>query len=195
LHTFGINVVSFGIIMISHLNFKVMKKIAGIILFFAAVILISCEGPMGPPGQDGDSLIGTIFEKEGDFRASNNYELFFDFPQNFEIYETDVVLVYILWEVANVNGNNTDVWRLMPQTVILDDGVLQYNFDYTVADVKIFLEGTTDFSQLLPAETDNQVFRIAVLPADFVASKKSAEINDLSILMNSSDLKFNVVGK
>ena len=27
-----------------------------------------------------------------------------DFPQNFEIFETDVVLVYILWEVVNVNG-------------------------------------------------------------------------------------------
>jgi hypothetical protein len=172
-----------------------MKKISSIILLFASVFILSCEGPMGPPGQDGDSLIGTIFEMEGDFKASNNYELFFDFPQNFEIYETDVVLVYILWEVATVNGKKTDVWRLLPQTVILDDGVLQYNFDYTVNDVKIFLEGNTNFNNLLPAETQDQVFRIAVLPADFVAAKKSAEINDLSILLDSPEVKFNLIGK
>jgi hypothetical protein len=172
-----------------------MKKISAIIILLTSVLILSCEGPVGPPGQDGNSLIGSIFEMKGDFKASNNYELFFDFPQNLEIFETDVVLVYILWEVATVNGIQTDVWRLLPQTIILDDGILQYNFDYTVNDVRIFLEGTTNFSNLLPAETNNQIFRIAVLPADFVASKKSTEISDLSILMNSPELKFNVIEK
>lgn len=180
-----------------------MKKISSIILLFASVFILSCEGPMGPPGEDGDALISTIFEMEGDFNASNNYELFFDFPQNFEIYNTDVVLVYILWDVVNVNGKNTDVWRLMPQTIVLKDiypnytetDVLQYNFDYTVNDVRVFLETTMNYDDLLPAETQDQVFRIAVVPADFIATKKSSEISDLSILMNSPELKFNVVGK
>ena len=172
-----------------------MKKFTVIILLFATVFILSCEGPMGPPGEDGTSLLGTIFELEGDFKASNNYELYFDFPQSFKIYDTDVVLVYILWDVVNVNGKNTDVWRLLPQTIVLDEGVIQYNFDYTVNDVKIFLETTIPLNKLLPAETQDQVFRIAVLPADFIATKKSAEISDLSILLNSPDLKFNVVGK
>lgn len=172
-----------------------MKTITTFLLLFTAILISSCEGPMGPPGQDGDALIGTIFEMQGDFKASNNYELYFTFPNNFEIYDTDVVLVYILWETTNVNGAQTDVWRLLPQTVILNDGILQYNFDYTVADVKVFLEGTTDFNKLLPAETNDQVFRIAVMPADFIASKKSVEISDLSILMNSPELQFNVIEK
>lgn len=170
-----------------------MKKFASFILLIAVFTVISCEGPMGPPGvpgEDGTSLLGTVFEMQGDFKPSNNYELYFDFPQNFEIYETDVVLVYILWEVANVNGKQTDVWRLLPQTVLLNDGVLQYNFDYTVVDVKIFLEGTTDFNNLLPAETNNQIFRIAVLPADFMA-KKSVNINDYNSLKSLPGLKLN----
>jgi hypothetical protein len=158
---------------------------------------------MGPPGEDGTSLLGTVFEMEGDFIPSNNYELFFDFPQTFEIYDTDVVLVYILWDVVTLNGKQIDVWRLMPQTIMLkkvypnytETDILQYNFDYTINDVRIFLETTMPMSELLPAETQDQVFRIAVLPADFVAGKKSFEINDLSILMNSTELKFNVVGK
>lgn len=168
-----------------------MKKLTNFLLLLAGITFFSCEGPMGPPGLDGTSLLGTVFEMQGDFKASNNYELYFDFPQNFEIYETDVVLVYILWEVANVNGKQTDVWRLMPQTVVLDDGVLQYNFDYTVDDVKIFLEGTTDFNYLLPAETDDQVFRIAVLPADFMA-QKSVDIKDFNSLKNLPGLKLDI---
>jgi len=172
-----------------------MKKVKVIIMLFASVFILSCEGPMGPPGEDGTSLLGTVFEMEGDFKASNNYELFFDFPQNFEIYETDVVLVYILWEVTTVNGKKTDVWRLMPQTRFVDDGVIQYNFDYTVNDVRVFLETTFSYEDLLPAETQDQVFRIAVLPADFVASKKSAEISDLNIILNSPEVKFNLIGK
>jgi hypothetical protein len=175
-----------------------MKKITIIIMLFSSVFILSCEGPMGPPGmpgEDGTSLLGTVFELEGDFQPSNNYELFFDFPNNFEIYDTDVVLVYILWDVVNVNGKNTDVWRLLPQTIVLDEGVIQYNFDYTVNDVRIFLEATIPFSELLPAETQDQVFRIAVLPADFVASKKAAEIMDLGILMNSPEVKFSLIGK
>lgn len=181
-----------------------MKTMKTFVLLLASLFIVSsCEGPMGPPGQDGDALIGTIFEMEGDFNASNKYELYFDFPQNFEIYNTDVVLVYILWDVVNLNGKNTDVWRLMPQTIVLKDispnytetDVLQYNFDYTVNDVRIFLETTMNFNDLLPAETQDQVFRIAVLPADFIAGKKSAEISDLSLLMNSRELKFNVIEK
>ena len=173
-----------------------MKTITTFLLLFTAIIISSCEGPVGPPGvpgEDGDALIGTVFEMEGDFRASNNYELFFNFPNNFEIYDTDVVLVYILWETTN--GNQTDVWRLIPQTRFIDDGVIQYNFDYTVSDVRIFLETTFDYADLLPAETDNQIFRIAVLPADFIASKKSIEINDLDVLLNSPELKFNIIEK
>lgn len=175
-----------------------MKKLTTMILLFSSVLLLSCEGPMGPPGidgKDGTDLLGTVFELEGDFKPSNNYELFFDFPGNFKIYNTDVVLVYILWDVVNVNGKNTDVWRLIPQTIVLDEGVIQYNFDYTVNDVRIFLEATIPFSELLPAETQDQVFRIAVLPADFIASKKAAEIKDLGILMNSPEVKFTLIGK
>ena len=172
-----------------------MKKITVIIMLFVSVFVLSCEGPMGPPGEDGTSLIGTVFEMEGDFTPSNNYKLYFDFPLSFEIYDTDVVLVYILWDVVTVNGKQTDVWRLLPQTIVLNAGVIQYNFDYTVNDVKIFLKTTIPVNNLLPAETQDQVFRIAVLPADFVAGKKSSEIIDLGILMNSPELKFNVVEK
>ena len=161
-----------------------MKALTKFILILATAVLISCEGPMGPPGEDG--LLGTVFEIKGDFKPQNDYSILFDFPNDFKVYDGDVVLVYILWEVSN----GTDIWRLLPQTVVLNDGVLQYNFDYTLFDVKIFLEGTTDFNNLLPAETNNQIFRIAVLPADLVA-KKSVDINDFNSILSLPGLKIN----
>lgn len=171
-----------------------MKTIKTLTLLLASFFIISsCEGPMGPPGQDGDALIGSIFEMEGDFNASNEYQLFFDFPQNFEIYDTDVVLVYILWDVVNVNGVNTDVWRALPQTLVFDQGILQYNFDYTVNDVRIFLETTMSPAELLPAETQDQIFRIAVLPADFVSMKSKSELNDINLLLNAPEININLV--
>lgn len=172
-----------------------MKKITTILLILSAVIIISCEGPMGPPGlqgQDGNALIGTIFEIEGDFTPQNDYRLVFDFPNDFVIYNTDVVLVYILWEQTD----NLDVWRLLPQTVVLKDeygtDVLQYNFDYTVVDVQVFLEGTIDFNTLLPEEWKDQIFRIAVLPADFMA-KKSFDMSDFNSILKAPELKLNTI--
>lgn len=175
-----------------------MKKLVSILLIFAAVVITSCEGPMGPPGLDGDTFIGSVFEIEDDFTPSNDFRLYFDFPNNFMVYDTDVVLVYMLWEQTD----GLDVWRLMPQTVVLktiypdrsETDVLQYNFDYTINDVQIFLEGTVDFNTLLPAEANNQVFRIVVLPADFAAKNKS-NFNDLNLLLDSPSLKIDSIEK
>jgi len=168
-----------------------MKKITSTLLILAAIIIISCEGPVGPPGipgEDGGLFLGSIFEIEGDFDAANDYKLYFEFPSDFEIFNTDVVLVYILWE----EFDGLDVWRLLPQTVVLPEGVIQYNFDYTVADVQVFMEGTIPPQDWLSAETDNQIFRIAVLPADF-AAKKTVDINDFNSIINSPELKLNTI--
>ncbi len=175
-----------------------MKTLVATLLLFTAIIITSCEGPIGPPGipgEDGaDGLIGSVFEIEGDFTPQNGYKIFYQFPNNFEIYDGDIVLVYILWEQASTNNGPVDVWRLLPQTVALDDGILQYNFDYTLADVQVFLEGTTDFSNLLPAETNDQIFRIAVIPAAF-AKSKSIDFSDFNAVMKSMNFNSNLIDK
>ncbi len=181
-----------------------MKTITGLLLFLAIIISTSCEGPIGPTGPQGpqgpkgdngyDAEMGTIVEVYGDFTPQNDYTLYYAFDDyDITVYNGDVVLVYILWEQVEANdGGLIDVWRLLPQTVVTDDGVVQYNFDFTTADVQIYLEGTV--SEYLPAETDDQVFRIAVLPA-ILAEDKSIDISNFDAVLKSININSNSIEK
>lgn len=177
-----------------------LKKTMTILLLAIATFISSCEGPMGPPGPpglDGDTFLGTVFEIQGDFTPENDYSLLFEFPNDFTVYDSDVVLVYILWEVTN---DGLDIWRLLPQTVVLKDGqtgetdVLQYNFDYTLFDVQVFLEGTFDLAYLYEDEWKNQVFRIAVLPAEF-AHKEGVDIMEFGSILKSPEISLKMMDK
>lgn len=165
-------------------NYNIMKKLNLFLGALITVFFISCEGPQGPPGfdgfdgvdgldgADGINILGQVVDIEGTFTLDNDYSIFYEFPQSIEVFETDVVLVYMLWDVTeDSNGELVDIWRLMPQTRILDQGLLQYNFDYTFFDVNIFLESDFDLSTLQAGDTDNQVFRIAILPAESTTGK------------------------
>ena len=169
-----------------------MKTITKILLIISVALFSACEGPMGPPGfdgedgEDGTSLLGTIFQTTVDFTPENNYRILFEYPDNFERYTSDVVMVYILWEQVNTDNGVLDVWRALPQTIFLQEGVIQYNFDYTVENVAIFIEETV--GSLIPAETENQTFRIAVIPAAEY-EEKSIELENFNSVLKS--LKIN----
>ncbi|MGI9550027.1 MAG: collagen-like protein [Aurantibacter sp.] len=170
-----------------------MKKAT---LLFGAVmtlLFISCEGPVGPPGFDGfdgldgqdgaDAPLSQVIDVEGDFTAENEYSILFDFPQTVEVFETDVVLVYLLWDqTEDSNGEAVDIWRLMPQTRILDQGLLQYNFDHTFLDVSMFLEADFDLGTLQSGDTDAQVFRIAILPAEMATGSRMDKSNIANVM-------------
>ena len=171
-----------------------MKNIAITLVSILALVNLGCEGPAGPPGfdgrdgqdgQDGVNILGTVLEIEGDFTPENDYSIFYQFPQTVEVFESDVVLVYLLWDqTEDGNGDPVDIWRLLPQTRILQQGLLQYNFDYTFFDVSMFLEADFDLGTLQPGDTDNQVFRIAILPADFAQGSK-LNLQDIHAVMSS----------
>ena len=148
-----------------------MKKFSLVFGAFLTLFLISCEGPIGPPGfdgfdgrdglngEDGVNILGAVIDIEGTFSADMDYTIGYEFPNTIEVFETDVVLVYLLWgQTEDGNGELVDIWRLMPQTRILDQGLLQYNFDHTFFDVTMFLEADFDLATLPAGDTDNQVF-------------------------------------
>jgi hypothetical protein len=180
-----------------------MKNITLVFSALLSLIILSCEGPVGPPGPpgfdgvdgvDGVNILGQVLEIEGTFDAGNDYSIFYEFPTTVEVFESDVVLVYLLWDVdVDGNGEPLDIWRLLPQTRILNQGLLQYNYDFTFLDVLLFLESDFDLGTLSPGDTDNQVFRIAIVPAEFAQSSKmdTSNIEEVMSSLNVREIDIN----
>lgn len=159
-----------------------MKTIIRVLVLFTVVLFSSCSDE-GDVNNNYD-LLGTVFETTGSFSASNAYKLYFQFPNDVVVYDGDVVMVYILWGQTDTNE---DIWRPLPQSVFLIDGSFQYNFDYTLNDVQIYLEANFDKGTLEPGDLENQTFRIAVIPAELYQNK-SVDIQDFNSVMQISRL-------
>ncbi len=144
-----------------------MKKLFAL-LFVSSLLFVSCvsepgpPGPPGPSGEDGINILGQVFEAEVDFLAVNGFEELIPFPSNIEVFDTDVVVAYILTDVVD----GLDVWEPLPQTLFFGSEILLYGFNYTVGDILFFLDGTVNFNNLSDDFTQNIIFRVAILPAD-----------------------------
>ena len=167
-----------------------MKKIST--LLFSILLLVACGGdigPQGPQGQPGVNILGSVFEATVNFTPQNNYSAFIEYPQEIEVFESDVVLVYLLETTISDSTGPIDVWSLLPRTFYLQDGsALSYNFSHTFFDVELFLDGNTNFSTLGTEFTLDQTFRIAVLPADF-AQNPNIDISDIEQVIQSLEVK------
>lgn len=148
-----------------------------ILLFFAitaAIFITSCEGDPGPPGPQGEpgiNILGQVFEVNVDLNANTNFEQLVSIPSNIEVFESDVILVY--WLEAVDNG--LDIWSQLPQTIYLSDGSFQYTFNHTFADVLLFLQGDIDLNSLGSEFTNDQIFRIAIVPSEFATDELSMD--------------------
>ncbi|MDX5583693.1 MAG: collagen-like protein [Aureibaculum sp.] len=164
-----------------------MKKLS-LFLLCSVVMFMSCEGPQGPPGFDGfdgaNGLIGTIFEVEATF-APDGYEYLVDIPVEIEVFDTDIVMAYVLSGV----DNDLDIWEPLPQTLFFGNEILLYGYDHTLADVRFFLDGTIDLNSLEALYTDNIVFRVAVIPAAFAESIDVLNINEVMDAMQLKSVK------
>jgi len=167
-----------------------MKKLLLLLVLSTTVILTSCEGPQGPQGPPGGSELGQVFETTIDFTNNNNFSKLITFPSDIVVYESDVVLVYLLEEVTN---GNIDVWSQLPQTYFLDQGTLLYSFDHTFLDVKIFLDANFNLNSLGSVFTDDLIFRIAILPAEYANTDLSMDelMNNINIETSDIELLLN----
>jgi len=167
-----------------------MKKIGSYIVVILSLITIACEGPQGPPGFDGeDGIDGSIFEAEAfeinvDMTLNsdaNTYEyLASNYSNGITVLESDVVLIYRLEEV----DNGVDIWRQLPQPILTENGTTFYNFDFTAGDYSIYLEPEFDANLASVDLTDNQWFRIVIVPAQILNSNNLDKTNLSSLLEN-----------
>lgn len=153
-----------------------MKNLLLLIVLATSTVFVSCEGDPGPPGEPGINILGQVFEVSVDFTQGNDYRQLINIPSNIEVFESDTILVYWLEDVVADGGSTIDVWSPLPQTIYLNGGgSFQYTFNHTFIDVLLFLQGDVDLATLGNGFTSDQIFRIAIVPAEFGDANISME--------------------
>jgi hypothetical protein len=158
------------------------KKITLLFAFIGMMSVQSCTvNEVNPEPVVDNDTISEVIEVTTSFNAGNNYSGLIKF--NPPIYNSDMVLVYHLYDVVD----GADVWRQMPQTYYLTaGGELDYNFDFTKFDVRIFLDANFNLNTLSYTWTQNQTFRIVIVPADFSnRMSKSVDFKDYKAVINA----------
>ncbi len=167
-----------------------MKKILTLFAVVGLFVFTGCEGPEGPPGQDGYNGVGTVYENIApnyyNFTTNNNYTVRFTFPTS--IFDSDVVLVY---RFDGTDNGGRPVWQFLPETYFFDNGTRDFSLKYvfTYDYVEIYLNGNNP-ATIPAAYRTNQIFRIVVVPADFVAKVNKSSYLDV---VNKLNLKENQI--
>lgn len=156
-----------------------MKRI--LTFFTLALLLTNCTRDEVVQVIENDNFFEAESFEVGpfDFNENNGYENIFNFPSNVFIDDGDLLLVYLLW------SENPDTWRLLPQTIYTDNGEFQYNFQDNFDNVSIFMDAPTgfDLSTLSSADTQDQFFRVVILPIESVNSN-NIDVNNLNEVMS-----------
>lgn len=178
-----------------------MKKLLHYAFFLTLALGVACEGPEGPPGPEGepgppgtpgatgpageDAQRASVLDLSG-WNFEPDEEGFYILGIAFEDYgmvvaPEDVVVVY---RMAYFDEEiEAPVWIPLPQIIIREEGIIQYNFIHTDIDLAIFIESQFSLAEF-PGITTNQVFRIVALPGEAVAGArlKTVQPRDLSTL-------------
>jgi hypothetical protein len=151
------------------------------------------EGPQGPPGKDGEEAY--TFEYTVSFGAPD-YNVLIAHPESFDMLNSDMALVYFLWGQEDVDGETLDIWRALPQTLFIDQGFVQYNYDFTTRDVSLFLDADFDRSTLGSEYLDDWIVRIVVIPAQFANNgRMSLDLRDYNAVREYFNLSDPVIDR
>lgn len=159
-----------------------MKKITYLFAFIGMVALQSCTVNEVQDNVDNDT-IAEVFELRNvnfSYNASTgNYFIYREL--NPLIFSSDNILIY---RMSGSINSNTPIWQLIPRTLFLNEGELDYDFDFSREDFTIYADGTYNLSNT-PQYINNQTFRIVIIPGFF--SNKMAnpvDLNDYNAVIN-----------
>lgn len=161
-----------------------MKKLLLFLAFTGLITFTSCEGDQGPPGADGqDGQESEVFElRNVDFTLDDNGEYSIYETLNPQILLSDNILIY---RMSGTIDSQTPVWQLIPRTLFLDEGELDYDYDFSREDFKIYAGGTYDLATT-PEFITNQTFRIVIIPG-YLSNRggKALDYNDYKAVIQA----------
>ncbi|AZI39315.1 hypothetical protein [Epilithonimonas vandammei] len=150
-----------------------MKKLFPfLLLFITSFILFNCK-------EDDEVQVQVDYPAVYDLRNVNfsyNATDGWSYGQSFKkpLLDQDYVVIF---RQTGTSGN-APVWQQIPRTLYLDQGELDYDFDFSKNDFMIYAGGTYDLSTT-PQYLNNQTFRVVLVPAVY---GKNATLEDLKKL-------------
>ncbi len=153
---------------------RTSPKLFLLLALIAGVAFFSCEGPAGPqgaPGPQGTNVEAEVFELRNINFSLNNGQ--------YQIYQTldpqillsDNLLIYRL---SGTIDSSTPIWQPIPRTLFLNEGELDYDYDFSKEDFTIYAGGTYNLATT-PSYITGQTFRIVIIPG--YLSNKSTTAN------------------
>ena len=161
-----------------------MKRIA---LILACIWMITLQGCSNSNDDVDNDTIAKVFELRNvnfGFNAQNGYSIYQTL--NPQISPSDVVLIYRL---SGTIDPSTPIWQSIPRTLYLEQGELDYDFDFSKEDFTIYAGGTYDLS-LTPIYLSNQTFRIVIVPGYFSNKTNSTvDLSDYNAVVKAYNIK------
>jgi hypothetical protein len=156
-----------------------MKKLLILGLLFSTGLFQACTVNENPQPITNE-LLAEVFEVKADFTPSNSFRNYYNLSP--VIFDSDVLLVY---EFVGLDKTGADIWKPLPQIYTSDNGIHQYNFDFTKLDFSIFLDANFDRMRLNNSWRLGKVFRVVIVPGKFA---KMVDKNNLQNVMNTLKL-------
>lgn len=165
-------------------RFILFTSIIGMMMFSA------CEtnNVVADPQPDKDTIAEVFELKNVNFAINNQgqFEIFRNLNPN--IFASDNILIYRLSGTVNPT---TPIWQLIPRTLYLPQGELDYDYDFSKVDFTIYAGGNFNLT-LAPSYLNNQTFRIVIIPGAF-SNRLSAPIDfsDYNAVMTKYNINQN----
>ncbi len=140
------------------------------VFIILTLFIASCSGrgpvgPEGPQGEPGPEILPTSFEFNATLLPSNGYEFYHSIPGQIDIIDSDVVLAFILEDY--IEEDDLEVWRKLPITEFNSRGTLLIDYDFTLIDVRIFLN--SNYNLNITDGLEDVLIRAVHIPSNFVA--------------------------
>lgn len=136
-----------------------MKKLIPFLLIaFLSIFIVSCNSDDNNY-IDNDTIAEVYEIKNENFTRENDYYYSLSKSFNRPLYSGDMVLIFK--QDGILNGN--PIWVPLPKSYYLSEGYLEYTYDFTINDIKIYADA--DFNLVNTSYISGQTFRVLVVPA------------------------------